>query len=124
MCVAGGLLRIVLRLQGLQVGRRAEIGEQQEALLEVLREHVRHMRAGGSEELGHLQPGAHVLLFGWGVHDDARGAAVGEGGSEVAAEAGVGRGRGEFEGLAGQDAGEPGPELFEAMQTGSPRGFV
>ena len=113
-----------MRLQRLQVGRRAEVGEQQEALVEVLREHLGHMGAGSAEEFGDMQPGAHVLLLGRGVHDHARGAAVGEGGAEVAAEAGVGRGRGELEGLAGQGGGEPGPELFEAMQTGSPQGFV
>ena len=115
---------VPLRLEGLQVGGRAEVREQQEALVEVVREHFGHVGAGGAEEPGHVQPGAHVFLAGGRVHDDARGAAVGEGGTEVAPEAGVGRGRGKFEGLAGQGGGEPGPELFEAMQTGSPRGFV
>ena len=124
----GGAVEVGLlargRVQGVQVGGRAEVGEQQETMVEVLREHFGHVGAGSAEEFGHVQPGAHVFLFGRGVHDDARGAAVGEAGAEVAPEARVGRGRGEVEGLAGQGCGEPGPELFETMQTGSPRTFV
>ncbi|EXI76763.1 MAG: hypothetical protein AW07_00162 [Candidatus Accumulibacter sp. SK-11] len=75
--------------QSLQVGGAAEIGEEQEALVEVLRQHLGDVCSGAPEERRNLQERAAVFLFGRRVHDDP-GARVRQGEPEIAPEAGIG----------------------------------
>jgi hypothetical protein len=54
--------------QALQVQRRAQILEQQQAARLVGFVHVRDVRAECLQHSRHLQVGAHVLLVGRGIH--------------------------------------------------------
>ena len=114
-------------IQLLQVGGVAEVGQQQETLGRVLRQHLRHRDAGGGEQLRHVNERPHVFLRRRRVHHDQR-AAGGAIEAEIAAEAGIGRGwsqrvgqqRGEFRACV--QRGEPLPELRQARVGGGRRG--
>ncbi len=84
----GEELRRVLRVERLQVGGGAEIGEQQEARCEVLRQDLGRVHAGRAQQGGDVDERPAVLLVGRSVHDDVA-AAVGEPRAPVAPEAGV-----------------------------------
>jgi hypothetical protein len=88
-------------VQLVEIGARAEIGEQQEALSQVLRQHLGRVHAGFMQHARDVHERPAVFPLGRRVHHDVA-AAVGEGGAPVAAEAGVGGSRGEGEGRAAQ----------------------
>ena len=78
---------------------RAEVGEQQEAAVEVLREDRGRVHAGVGQQRGNVHERAAILLRRRRVHRDqrrapARARGVGERDAEIAAKARVGgRGR-------------------------------
>ena len=74
-----------------QVSGATQIGEQQEALLQVLRQHGGHVHAGIAEQAGHGDERLAVLVRWRGIHGDERALARRD--AEIAAEAGVGGGR-------------------------------
>ena len=56
----------------LRHGRAAEVFQQQEAGVDVARQHLRHAHAAGVEQVAHAQPGAHVFPVRRRVHHDPR----------------------------------------------------
>ena len=57
-----------LLVQGLQVGERAEIIEQQEALFDIGGQHARHAQSGRAHDRGGVDEGPAVLLRGRRIH--------------------------------------------------------
>ena len=112
--------RGVVGVERLQVGAVAEIGKQQEAALEILRQDLRHMSSGGLEQLLHVQPGTAVFVCRRRVHHDARRAVV-QRHTKIAAETGIGRGRRERETLSRPQGGQPRPDLLLAFHLQSVR---
>jgi hypothetical protein len=90
----------------LQVGARAEVGEEEEALREVLREHLRRVHAGFGQHARDAHEGPRILPVGRRIHGDVA-LAVAERGAKVAAEAGVFGSRGQREGGAAEVRCEP-----------------
>ncbi|MCY1423169.1 hypothetical protein D9M71_388760 [compost metagenome] len=76
-----------------QVGLAAKIGQQQEALLDVLGENPRHMHPGLGQQSGDLDEGPAVFLRRRRVHDDQR--ALARLPAEITAETGVAAGGGQ-----------------------------
>ena len=66
----------------------------------ILRQHFRHMHAGGVEQLRDVNERFAVFVLRRRIHHDA-GAAVGKAGAEIAAEAGIGRGWGQVKDCCG-----------------------
>ena len=61
----------VVAVDDVQVGVRAEVFQQQETGIDVLRQHPRHAYAAGFEQAAHLQPRPHVFLVRRRIHHDA-----------------------------------------------------
>ena len=86
-----------------EVGARAEIGEEQEALVLIAGEHLRRMEPGAAQQCGDADERTAVLAGGRRVHRDQRGVSAPRGvrrDAEIAAEARV-RGRRRKRELAG-----------------------
>jgi hypothetical protein len=75
----------------LQVGRAAEIREQQKALLEILRQDFGHMYSRLLKKRRNVDEGPAVFLVGRGVHDDP-GRFVRQVDTKITPKAGIGRG--------------------------------
>ena len=60
----------VVVVQGVQIRGRAQVGQQQEALLQVLRDDVGHGHAGAFQQAGHLDKGGYVFALGRRIHGD------------------------------------------------------
>ena len=73
-----------------EVGGGAEVGEQQKALLQILRQYRRRIEAGLAQQVRDLDERPAVLLLRRRIHDDAALAAVGKTDAEIAAKTGVG----------------------------------
>ncbi len=80
--------RRVLRVELVQVGARAEVGEEEEALRQILREDLGGVHAGLAQQACHVHEGPAILLVRRRGHRDDR-AALGIAHAEVAAEARV-----------------------------------
>ena len=100
-------------LQGVEVEVTAEVGEQQEAVVDIGFQDARRMQPGGGGEAGHVYERPHVFLWRRRVHHD-QAAAVGGGGvgvqAQVAAKARIGRSGGqavEAQAVARRDGGDP-----------------
>src|SRR5450759_2174470 len=106
----------VTSAQSLQISGVAEVGQQQKALFEVMRINMRHMRSGLLEQFGYVQERAAILVLRRGIHHDQRALRVGD--AEVAAEAGIGRCRGDSERLVGDLAVQPLGKLLLALHIG------
>ena len=96
----------------------AQIGEQQVTVVEILRQHGRHVHAGGAEQARYLDEGTAILVLGRRIHHNARAGRAGD--AEVAAEAGILRRGSQRERLAGgQMRMQPGFDgLCAAQRTG------
>ena len=81
-----------IEIELVQVGNGAEVGQQQKALRDILRQNARHGDAGGGEQVGDVDEGFDVFLRRRSVHDDQAAALLCIH-AEIAAKAGVGRGR-------------------------------
>ena len=105
-------------VERVEIGGGAEIGEQQEAVLEIVREHPRCVHAGGSEQRrdGDVRPA--ILVRRRRVHRDERGLAerrrLGDD-AEIAAKARVRRCRRDRESAMPERAGDEVLERGEAV---------
>jgi len=97
--------RGILGAQFVQVGARAQVGEEQKALLEVLGQYLGSIHSGVPKQMRHVHEGTAVFLVRRGVHHHERTAIV-ERGAEVAPETGVLRCGGEGE-VGGELRGQP-----------------
>ncbi|MNQ29216.1 hypothetical protein D3C85_425260 [compost metagenome] len=84
----------VVRVDHLQIGLPAEIGQQQETLLEVAGEDLRHVHAGLGQQAGDLDERPAVFLRRRCVHHDQAAHAVLP--AKIAAKAGVAARRGQL----------------------------
>jgi hypothetical protein len=73
-----------------QVGGRSEVGQQQEAALDILFQDRGNRYAGLAEYLGHMNKRTHIFLGRRCIHDD-KGRSLRAIDPEVATETGVGR---------------------------------
>jgi hypothetical protein len=72
-----------------QVSVGAEVLHQEEACIDILRQHLRHAHAAAFEQLANAQPGTNVFLVRGRIHHDVRRRDAG--GAPVAAEARIHR---------------------------------
>ncbi|MNC05672.1 hypothetical protein D3C75_531630 [compost metagenome] len=84
----------VVRVDHLQIGLPAEIGQQQETLLEVAGEDLRHVHAGLGQQAGDLDERPAIFLRRRCVHHDQAAHSVLP--AEIAAKAGVAARRGQL----------------------------
>ena len=88
--IAIQMLGVLIR-QRLQVGCRAEIGQEQKSALQILRKNLRNVDASTAEELGYMHERGAVLLRRRRIHGNQCAAGVAD--PKIAAEARVlGRG--------------------------------
>jgi hypothetical protein len=104
----------VVALQFGEISRAAEVGEQQEAAIDVLGEHARCIHAGVEHEARDAHEGTDVLVLGWRVHDDPGVGTVRR--AEVATETGVGGGGFERGCAVGQRGAEPAAQFGKTIQ--------
>ncbi|MNV76190.1 hypothetical protein D3C71_1695270 [compost metagenome] len=97
--------------------RAAQVFQQQEAVVFIARQHLRHAHAVGLEQVMHAQPRPHILKPRRGVHHDV--AAARAGGAPVAAETGIDRGTVERGGRIAEGGAGPLPAMFSAQRIGS-----
>ena len=86
----------VTRVDHVQIGLASEVGQQQEAAIQIGRQHLRYMHTGFVQHLRHLDEGTAVFL-GWRRvhHDQAALAALP---AEVTTKTGIAARRGELRG--------------------------
>ncbi len=97
----------IVVVERLEVRCRAEVGQQEETALHILRQHLGHVESRLAHQLGDANERPTVLAFRRRVHHDPAAGAVARaslGHPKVAAKAGVGGGRGEGDGGAVGDA--------------------
>ena len=125
--------------QCLKIGGVAEVGQQQETLLQVLRIQVRDMRSGSFKKSGDMQERAAVFALRRGIHCDERSNQLGDAmhirlpaamgksivlfmflkrDPKIAAEAGIGRGGGKREWFVREQAVQPLGKLLLALHNG------
>ena len=98
-------------LQRPQIGKRAQVGEQQEAGLRIALEHARCVHADLAQHFGDAQVRADVLPVGRRIHHDQAAARARH--AEIAPEAGVGRCGRQLEFAESQSLTQPGAQLGE-----------
>ena len=107
-CISSGAVESggVFCSQRLQIGDIAQVGQQQEALRQILRVDMWHVGSCVFKQLAHMDKGFAVFVLRRGIHYDL-GRPVGEGGAEVSTEAGIGRCGGDCEGFVRIEARKP-----------------
>ena len=103
----------VVGVEDLQVGRGAEVLEQQETGLDIAREHARHPHPAAVEQGVDAQPGTDVLQARRRIHHDAAGRSR-RGRAPVAAEPGVDRCPRQFQRVVAGHFARPGLALAGA----------
>ena len=111
-------------LQRGEIGPRTKVGQEQEAVKNVLRQHTRRVEPGPLDQASHVHEGSNVFLWRRGIHHDEASRRALD--AQVAPKARIGAGRAQgrhIEPVVGQRC-QPAGERLTASGIGPRHAFV